>query len=295
MKPSKNQCHSIQDNSDFFYSSASEMLIPVGRITDKRTMKLSIGKKHYYFDQMVTPFNNDLSSSLVLNKFCMHFLLARSGLPVPQSTFLAKDEFSEEEINRALTHFKYPLTLKSLYAEQGSHLLCHVDNRAQLIQRLEHYFLEQEFIQIHEFKPSLLSYQILIFNHKMIGAILHQPAYVGGQIMLPNHAAGSNQGSTCQALNLKQIHTRNKRLFLEAARVCDLKLLALDVLCSDLSKPIKSTGGMLVNVNPAPDLRFYEQPDSGRPRKVAKKMLCHLMARHPIFYLGTQLKRIFRL
>lgn len=66
----------------------------------------------------------------------------------------------------------------------------------------------------------------------------------------------------------------NKRLFEEIARVCDLNVIGIDMMCDSLEKPIleQPTAGV-IEVNAAPGLRMHHYPVQGEARNVAGAVL----------------------
>jgi cyanophycin synthetase len=66
----------------------------------------------------------------------------------------------------------------------------------------------------------------------------------------------------------------NKRLFEHIAKVCDLNVIGIDMMCESLEKPIANqpTAGV-IEVNAAPGLRMHHYPLKGQPRNVASVIL----------------------
>jgi len=66
----------------------------------------------------------------------------------------------------------------------------------------------------------------------------------------------------------------NKMLFEQIAKVCDLNVIGIDMMCENLEEPIvkQSTAGV-IEVNAAPGLRMHHYPIKGKPRNVAGYIL----------------------
>ncbi len=58
-----------------------------------------------------------------------------------------------------------------------------------------------------------------------------------------------------------------------AARIVNLNVAGIDVITTDISKPLAETGGVIIGVNATPDLRPHLRPLSGLPRNVAKPII----------------------
>ncbi len=71
-----------------------------------------------------------------------------------------------------------------------------------------------------------------------------------------------------------EVCEENKQLFTQIAKVCDLNLIGIDMMCESLSTPIvnQPTAGV-VEVNAAPGLRMHHYPIQGEPRNVASAVL----------------------
>jgi cyanophycin synthetase len=69
------------------------------------------------------------------------------------------------------------------------------------------------------------------------------------------------------------VHPSNIRLFERIARIIGLDICGIDIMASDLTRPIKKNGGAVIEVNAAPGLRMHLQPSSGQPRNVAKNIV----------------------
>ncbi|MBW7944038.1 hypothetical protein H3C70_01415 [Patescibacteria group bacterium] len=66
----------------------------------------------------------------------------------------------------------------------------------------------------------------------------------------------------------------NKRLFEQIAKVCDLNVIGIDMMCESLERPIveQPTAGV-IEVNAAPGLRMHHYPVQGQARNVAARIL----------------------
>jgi len=75
------------------------------------------------------------------------------------------------------------------------------------------------------------------------------------------------------------IHPENRALAVRAARAIGLDVAGLDVVAPDISKPLRSTGGGIVEVNAAPGFRMHLEPSEGRSRDVGIAFVEHLYPR----------------
>jgi cyanophycin synthetase len=70
-----------------------------------------------------------------------------------------------------------------------------------------------------------------------------------------------------------EAHEENVEIAEEAARVVGLDVAGIDFITPDISKPVRETGGAIVEVNAAPGFRMHTHPTEGEPQYVAKPVL----------------------
>jgi cyanophycin synthetase len=71
-----------------------------------------------------------------------------------------------------------------------------------------------------------------------------------------------------------QVCAENKFLFEKIARVCDLSIVGIDVMCESLSTPIEQQSHAgVIEVNASPGLRMHHYPIQGKARNVAQTIL----------------------
>ena len=79
-----------------------------------------------------------------------------------------------------------------------------------------------------------------------------------------------------------KVHFMNKYFAERAAKSIGLNIAGVDIICTDISNPIHQTGGVVIEINAAPDFRMHLKPAAGKSRKVATPMLNMLFpADHP--------------
>jgi cyanophycin synthetase len=66
-----------------------------------------------------------------------------------------------------------------------------------------------------------------------------------------------------------EIHPENIWLAQRAVKIMGLDVAGLDVVTSDISRPLRETDGVIVEINAAPGFRMHVAPSHGTPRNVA--------------------------
>jgi cyanophycin synthetase len=114
-------------------------------------------------------------------------------------------------------------------------------------------------ITIDEMTESILSFQGLAPE-----SILEE-----GRLFYLKTTANLSTGGTAADVT-DVVHPANKALAERAAKVIGLDIAGIDIIASDIRKPIIETGGVVVEVNAAPGFRMHLQPMEGKPMNVGK-------------------------
>ena len=70
-----------------------------------------------------------------------------------------------------------------------------------------------------------------------------------------------------------EIHPENIWLAQRVAKIIGLDIAGIDIVTSDISKPLRETKGVIVEVNAAPGFRMHAAPSYGLPRNVGASVL----------------------
>jgi cyanophycin synthetase len=70
-----------------------------------------------------------------------------------------------------------------------------------------------------------------------------------------------------------QLCKENKQLAIRAAKVMGLRFVGVDLMCKDIRKPITKKNGVIIEVNPNPDIALHHFPQKGVARNVAKQIV----------------------
>ncbi len=93
----------------------------------------------------------------------------------------------------------------------------------------------------------------------------------GQALQLKTSGSLRQGGSATDVTDL--VHPMNRFLAERAARVLGLNVAGVDVIAEDIGQSILATGGVVVEVNAAPDFRPHLRPAEGSPRDVAAPLL----------------------
>lgn len=111
------------------------------------------------------------------------------------------------------------------------------------------------------------------------------------QLFLKTTANISTGGTAIDVTD--QVHPENVFLFERIARIIGLDVAGVDVIATNVSEPLRESGGGIIEVNAAPGFRMHLSPSEGIGRNVAEHVLDMLFpqgtpSRIPIFSItGT--------
>jgi cyanophycin synthetase len=93
----------------------------------------------------------------------------------------------------------------------------------------------------------------------------------GAKVLVRRNANLSTGGSAADVTDL--VHPEVAARAIEAARVVGLDIAGVDVVVSDISRPLEEQHGMVIEVNASPGLRMHLEPSSGTPRPVGEAII----------------------
>ena len=96
----------------------------------------------------------------------------------------------------------------------------------------------------------------------------------GAKVLIRKNANLSTGGTAKDVTDL--VHPQVATLAISAARQLGLDISGVDIITSDISKPLGETNGAVVEVNAGPGLRMHLEPSEGQGRPVGKAIVSML-------------------
>jgi cyanophycin synthetase len=93
-----------------------------------------------------------------------------------------------------------------------------------------------------------------------------------GEVVYLQETANLSTGGTAIDVT-DDLHSDNRDLFERAAQVIGLDVAGLDVITSDITRPLSKVGGGIIEVNAGPGFRMHLEPSEGRRRNVARPVI----------------------
>lgn len=112
------------------------------------------------------------------------------------------------------------------------------------------------------------------FTQKMlddIGYTLETIPAKGERVLLKPTANLSTGGTSTDVTD--EVHPANIFMFERIAKIIGLDICGIDIMVSDLRKPVAENGGAILEVNAAPGFRMHIDPSEGLPRNVAEPVV----------------------
>ena len=112
------------------------------------------------------------------------------------------------------------------------------------------------------------------FTQKMLDDVCYTLETIPAKderVMLKPTANLSTGGTSTDVTD--EVHPANIFMFERIAKIIGLDICGIDIMVSDLRKPVAENGGAILEVNAAPGFRMHIDPSEGLPRNVAEPVV----------------------
>ncbi len=93
-----------------------------------------------------------------------------------------------------------------------------------------------------------------------------------GERLILKDTANLSTGGTAEDVT-EIVHPANVAMVERISKIIDLDICGVDIMTTDISKPLSETGGAVLEVNAGPGFRMHLAPASGLPRNVAAPVI----------------------
>jgi cyanophycin synthetase len=93
-----------------------------------------------------------------------------------------------------------------------------------------------------------------------------------GEMLILKDTANLSTGGTAEDVT-DFVHPANISMAERISRIIDLDICGIDIMTTDITKPLKETGGAVLEVNAGPGFRMHLAPAKGLPRNVAAPVI----------------------
>ena len=106
---------------------------------------------------------------------------------------------------------------------------------------------------------------------KDVGYTLESVISEGERLILKDTANLSTGGTAEDVTDI--VHPANVSMAERISKIIDLDICGIDVMTTDITKPLSETGGAVLEVNAGPGFRMHLAPTTGLPRNVAAPVI----------------------
>src|SRR5690606_32991302 len=100
-----------------------------------------------------------------------------------------------------------------------------------------------------------------------------------GEMVILKDTANLSTGGTAEDVT-DIVHPANVSMAERISKIIDLDICGIDIMTTDISKPLEETGGAVLEVNAGPGFRMHLAPTIGLPRNVASPVVDKLFPQH---------------
>lgn len=93
-----------------------------------------------------------------------------------------------------------------------------------------------------------------------------------GEMLVLKDTANLSTGGTAEDVT-DIVHPANKFMAERISKIIDLDICGIDIMTTDISKPLEETDGAVLEVNAGPGFRMHLAPTTGLPRNVAAPVI----------------------
>lgn len=93
-----------------------------------------------------------------------------------------------------------------------------------------------------------------------------------GEMLILKDTANLSTGGTAEDIT-DIIHPTNIAMAERISKIIDLDICGIDIMTTDISQPLRETGGAVLEVNAGPGFRMHLAPTTGLPRNVAAPVI----------------------
>ena len=220
--------------------------IPWFRIS-KHSSQIQLGEgcHQHRLQGAITSGTSQLAFSLAQNKLAAFDLLRTLGLPVPAFRMV----IDREDAVPAAEKLGYPLVLSTMAGDAVQLIQAGIDCANTLLCTMEDIQSDGNPLLLESDVPGN-NYRLLVVNRHLITATQYIPPTV----------TDNGDNTTTQVVTkdvTEHVHPENRALAETVARAIGLEVADITFITSDISKSWREVGGVVCNINPAPELEPY--------------------------------------
>ncbi|MBP6733339.1 MAG: hypothetical protein KA142_01365 [Chromatiaceae bacterium] len=227
-------------------------------------MQLGFGKYGKRLLETATSAVQPGIHDLLADRVAMHNLLRSNAVPVPQRDPEFTNIHTLQRAVRSAQRTGYPVVLKPRRSARGVGVTQQLRTEEELISAFADTVRHDRQLIVERYIEGL-SYRLLMIG----GEIIHIRR---GLVGVEQSAASMNHSCALSELCLDV-----KKAAIRAADCFDLPVAAVDIITSDPTIPLETSGGAVVRVDAAPDLGLHLTDQESIPLYAARHFLAYLI------------------
>ena len=280
----------------------------------KKIVFISDGETEIAVEEVFCIENNPNSESYKIskNKSLTYYIWRKNGIPLPNSTYFKNTDEARESIDK----IKFPVIAKENSGSRSINIFPNIKNKEELLNILPNFakgLVVQEMIFGKEYRILVFGNKILgclnmvppctmgngknsieeliirkntksekkiIINDKVLSALdkaAYSLAFVPPKdtmVYLQNNSCLAEGGTSVDCTDT--IHESIKNLATKAAKLINLKLAGIDLICEDISLDAAKQKVYFLEANSRPSIDIHHFPSFGKKRNVAREILCDI-------------------
>ncbi len=250
--------------------------IPCRRLGSGCFIQLGHGALQRRISATETDRTGAIASSIARDKELTRQLLGAVGVPVPEG----RPVIGADDAWAAAEELGPPVVIKPRGSEHVGNVGLGLRTREEVVAAYEAAAVGEDGVLVEREVPGE-GFRLLVVGDRVVAASRRDSSHVlgSGPPRVAESVAGTNgdhRHGDDPATPLRKVHLEVAARAVEAVRVVGLEVAGVDVITVDIGRPLEETGGVVLGVDPSPDLRMHLERADGPTRPVAEAILATL-------------------
>ena len=242
-------------------NAAAERRIPCIRLNDGNLVQLGYGAAQRRIWTTETDKTSAIGFGIAEDKDLSKQLLKACGVPVPEWELVKDADHAWEEAD----YMGLPVTVKPYNSNKGEGVGVNLNSEAEV---------RAAYAQARQ-----LTRYVMVERH--IPGHVHRLLVVGGKVVAASRGEYPQGQHDPRAKVVTvdctdEVHPEVAYMAALSAKVVGLDIAGVDLVCQNISQPLESQGGAILEVNAGPGLLMHLKPSIGVARPVGQAIVEHL-------------------
>lgn len=242
-------------------NAAAERRIPCIRLNDGNLVQLGYGAAQRRIWTTETDKTSAIGFGIAEDKDLSKQLIKACGIPVPEWELVKSADHAWEEAD----YMGLPVTVKPYNSNKGEGVGLNLNTEAEVRAAYDEARKLTRYVMVERHIPGHV-HRLLIVGGKMVAA--SRGEYPEG---------GHNPRAKVVTVDCTdEVHPETAYMAALSAKVVGLDIAGVDLVCHDITQPLQTQGGAILEVNGGPGLLMHLKPSVGVARPVGQAIVEHL-------------------